>query len=68
MRVLRILGNTIRRRFVTVVLAVGCCLGLWKDNEKWDDDCVWLDGPGPCDDLWYNNEIWDNNEIWPICD
>ena len=66
MRVLRILGNTIRRRFVTVVLAAGCCLAFWKDNETWDDDCVWLDGP--CDEIWYNNEIWDNNEIWPICD
>ena len=41
MRVLRILGNTIRRRFVTVVLATGCCLEFWKDNETWDDDCPW---------------------------
>lgn len=66
MRTLRLLGNTIRRRFVAVVLAAGCCLEFWKDNEKWDDDCVWVDGP--CDEIWNNNEIWDNNEIWPICD
>lgn len=41
MRTLRLLGNTIRRRFVAVVLATGCCLEFWKDNEKWDDDCAW---------------------------
>ena len=66
MRTLRLLGNTIRRRFVAVVLATGCCLELWKDNETWDDDCPWLDGP--CDEIWYNNEIWNSNETWPICD
>jgi hypothetical protein len=60
--------NTIFSRLASrVVTIVGCCLGLWKDNETWDDDCVWTEEVA-CDDIWYNNEIWDNNEIWPICD
>lgn len=65
MRVLRLLGNTIRRRFVAVVLG-GCCIASWKDLVEWDDDCTWKE-VDVCDgDLWENQENWWNHCIWPV--
>lgn len=70
MRVLRLLGNTIRRRFVSVVLGA-CCLIIWKDSQEWLDDCSWKepnpDGPGPdldCVSYWSESEVWSSEEIW----
>jgi len=65
MRLLRITGNSIYKRFRTFAAILGCCDTFWKDSVAWDDACLWKEPEDTCcDTLWNNNELWNNECIW----